>query len=353
MTFTYAARVGFSDIAVLSCTEMVSAANFKRTISALDLTTKRTACASFIMTTWVLDPELLIMEVESRPLLYVKSLPEYANKLLKNDSWEEIASKLSFDWESLEKGEKNKRCKEVQAKWKHIRDNFRREYQAQRDVTSGQGAKKRKKYRYYDQLLFLVPHVKDAPISGNYTAASNDSEQTESNVENTDNTLSVPPASPQQIKKRKKENTMSTFEEEVLKSIRNDKAEPDEDTSFCLSLNNQPYLRQPQQFSQVSQPSSISMNQPHATIELKSVHPSNEIKILEQYQYFPPITSTSTSTGNNSRPQCAQSYFSQFVPVPSPSPTDTSSSSIVLCPLTNVTASSPEEYLPTDTYSQY
>ncbi|XP_063535982.1 uncharacterized protein LOC134745822 [Cydia strobilella] len=130
---------------------------------------------------WELEPELLILEVESRPILYVKSLPEYANKPLKNDAWEEVAKTLSCDWESLLPAEKNKRCKEVQSKWKHIRDNFRREYQAQKYITSGQGAKKRKK-----------------------------------------------------IYSRNKEK--GTFEYEILKMMKDDMTIVDEDKTFCISL---------------------------------------------------------------------------------------------------------------------
>ncbi|CAG5037471.1 unnamed protein product [Parnassius apollo] len=82
---------------------------------------------------WVVDPEMLIIEVEARPFLYAKTLPEYSN----NNAWEDITKKLSEDWETLNNDVKNSRCKEIQAKWNHLRDNCRREYQAQKDVTSG------------------------------------------------------------------------------------------------------------------------------------------------------------------------------------------------------------------------
>ncbi|XP_063624841.1 uncharacterized protein LOC134796600 [Cydia splendana] len=181
---------------------------------------------------WELDPESLILEVESRPILYVKPLPEYANKSLKNDAWEEVAQALSCDWESLSPAEENKRCKEVQSKWKHIRDNFRREYQAQNNITSGhQGAKKRKRYRYYDQLLFLIPYVKDAPTPGKYKVQI-DNDNTEQIVlkGETEKTKAIPRVD-KNIKKEK-----STFEYEIFKMMKEEMATVDEDRTFCISL---------------------------------------------------------------------------------------------------------------------
>lgn len=62
---------------------------------------------------WFVDPEDLIIEVESRPLLYAKSLPEYASKFLKNDAWEDVAQNLSEDWDTLNNEEKQSRCKYI------------------------------------------------------------------------------------------------------------------------------------------------------------------------------------------------------------------------------------------------
>ena len=58
---------------------------------------------------------------------------------------------------------------EIQRKWRNIRDNFRKELQLQKMVTSGQGARKRRKYIYFDQLLFLLPIMKQRDTSGNIT----------------------------------------------------------------------------------------------------------------------------------------------------------------------------------------
>lgn len=60
---------------------------------------------------WIVDPEVLITEVEARPLLYIKSLPDYANKSLKNDAWIDITKKFTENWDTLTTEEKNNRCK--------------------------------------------------------------------------------------------------------------------------------------------------------------------------------------------------------------------------------------------------
>jgi hypothetical protein len=52
---------------------------------------------------------------------------------------------------------------DIQRKWKNTRDNFRKE------VAKGQGVKKRRKYIYFDQFLFLLPTMQERGTSGNIT----------------------------------------------------------------------------------------------------------------------------------------------------------------------------------------
>ena len=58
---------------------------------------------------------------------------------------------------------------EIQRKWRSIRDNFRKELQLQKKVTSGQGARKGCKYIHFDQLLFFLPIMQEQDTSGNIT----------------------------------------------------------------------------------------------------------------------------------------------------------------------------------------
>lgn len=52
-------------------------------------------------------------------------------------------------------------------KWKSLRDQFRKELKWQQCSKSGQAASKRRKYIYYDSLLFLKKHTEHASTSSN------------------------------------------------------------------------------------------------------------------------------------------------------------------------------------------
>jgi len=49
------------------------------------------------------------------------------------------------------------------ARWNNIRDNYRKSIKK----TSGQAAKKLKKYKFDDQLQFLKPHLQERETMGN------------------------------------------------------------------------------------------------------------------------------------------------------------------------------------------
>lgn len=55
----------------------------------------------------------------------------------------------------------------VQRRWKNLRTCFARELRELKSVESGQPASKRRKYKFYDQLLFLIPTVQVRETSGN------------------------------------------------------------------------------------------------------------------------------------------------------------------------------------------
>ncbi|CAG4976482.1 unnamed protein product [Parnassius apollo] len=142
---------------------------------------------------WVVDPEVLIIEVEARPFLYAKTLPEYSNKIIKNNAWEDITKKLSEDWETLNNDEKNSR----------------------------------------------FPHVKDAKTSGNYSIPTNVPEQNTGSPStfNTEYSPAGPSIATCNVTEtpKKKKKTTSSFESEILKAIKNESG-MDEDKTFCLSL---------------------------------------------------------------------------------------------------------------------
>ncbi|GFN99242.1 calmodulin [Plakobranchus ocellatus] len=57
--------------------------------------------------------------------------------------------------------------KEVQQRWANLRHSFLRELREQKKSKSGQAAKKRRKYMYFDELLFLLPTVEQRETVSN------------------------------------------------------------------------------------------------------------------------------------------------------------------------------------------
>jgi hypothetical protein len=56
---------------------------------------------------------------------------------------------------------------EIQARWQNLRVCFTRELDAQKNATSGEGRRKRRKYLYFDQLFFLLPRLRDRETQSN------------------------------------------------------------------------------------------------------------------------------------------------------------------------------------------
>ena len=48
-----------------------------------------------------------------------------------------------------------------------MRKCFKRELDSQKTATSGEGNRKRRKYLYFDQLLFLLRHIEDRETYSN------------------------------------------------------------------------------------------------------------------------------------------------------------------------------------------
>ena len=51
----------------------------------------------------------------------------------------------------------------------------------QKNATSGEGSRKRRKYLYFHQLLFLLPHLEDRETQSNLSTQRNDDEEEANN----------------------------------------------------------------------------------------------------------------------------------------------------------------------------
>jgi len=123
---------------------------------------------------------------------------------------------------------------EVKKKWHSLRTCFARELKLQKETKSGQGAKKRRKYIYFEKLLFLLPSVENGGHRGNLNVRSSLSDtEIESEVACEEAT-----GERREYGRRRKPATQKeTYEESLLKILEQKKpADTDDDVNFALSL---------------------------------------------------------------------------------------------------------------------
>lgn len=119
--------------------------------------------------------------------------------------------------------------REVQKKWANLRTCFRRELNAQKNTKSGQAATKRRKYVYFEQLLFLLPCIENRQTEGNL--------QEDNSQEIDEDDDEAGPSTSTPIRQRKKRANIpkhTDLDEALLKAL--NETNVDEDTNFALSL---------------------------------------------------------------------------------------------------------------------
>ncbi|XP_073498169.1 uncharacterized protein [Phyllobates terribilis] len=84
----------------------------------------------------VIDIDLLIQMVHDRPELYDPKVPSYADRYKKKKAWDEICAVLVPDWDLCSEREKNLKAKEIQTRWRSLKDCFRRELTLQKKLES-------------------------------------------------------------------------------------------------------------------------------------------------------------------------------------------------------------------------
>ncbi|XP_046994364.1 uncharacterized protein LOC124606426 [Schistocerca americana] len=117
------------------------------------------SCATDDIGSCVVDSERLIAEVEKRPALYNRKLKEYSDRNLKEKLWGECKCFISYKIKSLRLS--------FLIMWKKLKDCFARELASQKKSSSGEAARKRRKYLYFDAMLFLLPQMEDRPTTSN------------------------------------------------------------------------------------------------------------------------------------------------------------------------------------------
>jgi hypothetical protein len=124
---------------------------------------------------------------------------------------------------------------EIQSTWQNIRDNFRKELQLQKKGTSGQRARKRRKYTYFDWLLFLLPILQERETSGNVTPPSSANESEPQDVTTGTEMVEGSHATNVTYYRQQKKRSKPTYEESLLKIIEEKSRDSDEDIFFNVS----------------------------------------------------------------------------------------------------------------------
>ncbi|KAK7068460.1 hypothetical protein SK128_022615 [Halocaridina rubra] len=98
----------------------------------------------------------LISEVGKRPALWDPSNEEYKNKKKKAEVWLEVWRSIYLDYEKKTAEETKQIGKELQSRWKSIRDAYIRNCRILKDESkSGSEAVKTHRYIFAEQLSFL------------------------------------------------------------------------------------------------------------------------------------------------------------------------------------------------------
>lgn len=106
-----------------------------------------------------INSSILIEEVKRRPCLY-DNRGVHGNYELKNAAWGEIGAAVFKDkWSEFSLQDKDALVKDLQTKWKSLRDNYSRQLRLIEQAKSGTGSYPNKKYIFMDQLSFLSPFI--------------------------------------------------------------------------------------------------------------------------------------------------------------------------------------------------
>ncbi|CAG4964060.1 unnamed protein product [Colias eurytheme] len=174
-----------------------------------------------------LDIDRFIFEIENHPAIWNTKCDEYSDRAQKVKQWEEVTNMFTDNNASVEEKKKNGIL--LQKRWRTLRDAFVKEQRELATTKSGSAAT-HKKYKYYDQLLFLLPVV-----SMNKTHNSTVKQENNEPVEEEHGKI-IPPK-PKKTKNSDPTDKIGSELLNVLKSTLQRKIdEEDCDRQFMLSL---------------------------------------------------------------------------------------------------------------------
>lgn len=140
-----------------------------------------------------LDSELIIVEVQKYPCLYDTNDDDFKNREKKKLSWISVASSvMGEEWEDMDEKSKNNIGKEVQKRWKSMKDTYVKSIKTQ----EGDPTKFKKPYIYHSQMSFLLqPAVQKRENFGNVNVV-----QTNENAESDDGVRQITTSESAQVR---------------------------------------------------------------------------------------------------------------------------------------------------------
>ena len=184
------------------------------------------------MDNFEINIELLITHVESRPVLWDKTLDIYKDRNQTKKAWKEVCKKLKSNFEELSDTEKNSFSNEVAKKWTNVRDSFVKSNKRLKELrTCGVASFKPKKYVYTNQLQFLSKLIEERPTEERPTEDSlSESTCTDEGEITSDICAAQFKELEKQLKSRKRRH--DEFELKLIKALETSESQPNRHISF-------------------------------------------------------------------------------------------------------------------------
>ncbi|KAJ8720385.1 hypothetical protein PYW07_012428 [Mythimna separata] len=166
-----------------------------------------------------INQELLITLVHERPAIWDKSVEDYKNKRHKYDAWKEIFIHLNPSFQDLSGKERNNFGQVVMKKWTNMKDNWMKCNKKMSEYKSDSGAKKIRKYNYYDEMVFLKKIVEHRKTDSIMNELANDSSANENADRNQSSSGDGKPSEARKAttKNKKNKNQLSAVDINFMK----------------------------------------------------------------------------------------------------------------------------------------
>ncbi|CAG9573031.1 unnamed protein product [Danaus chrysippus] len=99
---------------------------------------------------------IIVTEVQKRPCLYDSNDMNYGDRAEKMKSWDEVYASVVPGWSGLSQEERSTAGKEVQKRWRSIRDSYTKAFRQGKCPPPEQCGPGSRRYQYHRQMSFLL-----------------------------------------------------------------------------------------------------------------------------------------------------------------------------------------------------